>query len=163
MNLQFKETDLNLYKDLSEEFKQDHLIIDPNTYLWLAGAEHRYFAAYRDGDLVGLSAMVKYLSKRDNEIKIYHRASWTRTDQRRQGIWTSLKKHKFQYCKEFKWCKDNTTHLTSCSTPLSYRYKNLGWKHWKTGRQIIEDGSVILRDWWYTDWQQIKTGFNIEE
>lgn len=162
MHIQIIETSLDFYKTLSDELEKSHLIIDPEEYTLFENPDHRYFAAYDADRLAGVSAMVRYVSGRDKETRVYHRLSWTHPDYRRQGIWTKIMHHKFLYCKQHAWCVNKTTHLSSCSV-MDDRYYNLGWKYWRTGQQPIPNGSLRLRDWWYTNWQQIKTSFHIED
>lgn len=152
------ETSLELFEQNSELLKEGHIIIRPEEYSGsIATGDHRYFAAYIDNTLVGLSAMVRY-QKEDGSFRIYHRAAYTFPEYRKMGVWQALMKAKVNYIIEHSWSDDNTWHSVSVAE-TDDRYKLLGWQEYLRNEQHTDAG-VVPRVVWCNKWINIKEYFS---
>lgn len=151
-----KETNLALFEQHAELLKEGNIIVSPSEYKQeIAEGSHKYFAAYSNDILIGLSAMVKYLV--DGKYRIYHRAAYTFPGYRSQGVWNALMSAKVKFINENNWCDDSVYHAVSVAV-TDTRYEKLGWKKFKESVQFTETGKVP-RVLWYESWSKVKEQF----
>lgn len=151
------ETTLELFEQNANLLKEGNILIRPDQYSEnIASGEHKYFAAYANDALVGLSAMVRYRAP-DNSIRIYHRAAYTVPGYRKTGVWRALMQAKVNYITKHNWSNDDTWHSASVAE-TDQRYKLMGWKEYLRNEQHTDNG-VVPRVIWCNKWINIKEYF----
>lgn len=140
---------LEKYNDL---FLNDNIFLSPNYYNNSFKIKSSfYFGAFLDTKLIGVSAMSEVVW--GGKDSIYHRAAWVHPSHRRQGTWKSLMNYKVLFLKTFFDQKKDQTHFVYVSTD-DCRYKNNNWTFYDRTIQLV-DGKQILRNIWYTSWNQL--------
>lgn len=148
-----EETTLDFIKKYADDLAEGYLVIDTNKLLRsISEGEHRYFAAFIDGEVAGFSAMAKY--KHEGTVRIYHRLSYTFPKFRKRGVWISIMRHKAKYIEENNWCDTDTINAVSVGES-DLRYEKIGWKRYD--RRIQKVGDLeIPRITYYTRWENFK-------
>lgn len=161
--INIQEMAYEVLKPYETELRNENVILDPSFYT--NGVEskdsiHAYFGAFIDGELAGISALVKYLNTNDKTTKIYHRGSYTFPKFRKQGVWNALMEYKIRYCHEKQLNpNDKISHHVNCDLADS-RYRNDGW-HLYTAKEIQLKEKKLYQATWFLEWGELKKLYNI--
>lgn len=160
MNLTISKTSLDYLRQYDDMLKENFISLDTSIYnngVESPGAVHLYCIATDadTGNLAGISIMTRYLNRKENNIKIYHRVAYTFPEYRGKGVWKSLMRYKIQYCKDYYWNDgDDTTHHVVVKL-TDERYAKLDWRLHSAFETKVGD-QKIFRATWYTSWRELK-------